>query len=131
MRERYGSQRPSLLLTAVVGTVVVLFLGWVVWAAAGQADQPVRWRTTGYSEPSDTSVVVEFDVFKPAEANVSCVVRALDVSKTEVGRATVPVVSDQPDVHIVYDLSVTSRPTAAEVSECQLDPATSQGATQP
>lgn len=123
LRRRYGSGgRPSIPLIIVLTSSAALFVGWVLWAAVGQADQPVRWSTVGYSDLSDTSVTVSFDVFKPANAEVSCVVSALDVSNTEVGRATVPVTSDLSDVHVVYALLVTSRPTAAEVTACQLTP---------
>ena len=122
LRQRYGAERrPSIVLILVMAGLATIFVGWVLWAALAQADRPVRWRTVGYSDLSDTSVMVKFDVFKPADRSVSCVVRALDVSGTEVGRATVAVTAAQPDVHVVYALPVTRRPTTAEVTDCRLD----------
>ncbi len=112
-------------LILVVAGLALIFVGWVLWAALAQADRPVRWRTVGYTDVTETSVTVEFDVFKPADRGVSCTVRALDVSSTEVGRATVAVTAPQADVHVVYALPVTGRPTAAEVTDCQLDRPTS------
>ena len=126
LRHRYGARgRPSTALILVVVGLAAIFVGWVLWAALAQADRPVRWRTVGYTDVSDNSVTVEFDVFKPADRSVSCTVRALDVRSTEVGRATVAVTAAQADVHVVYALPVTSRPTAAEVTDCQLDRPTS------
>lgn len=122
LRERYGpAHQRSVLLTALIASVAIAFLGWVIWAAAEQAATDVRWRTIGYSAVSDTSITVEFDVFKPAASTATCVIRALDDTSTEVGRAEVPISSAQSDVNVVYALPVTALPTTAEVEACQLD----------
>jgi len=107
-----------ILAVAVTGA---LFVSWVVWAAVQQAQQDVRWRTVGYSDSTDSEVTVEFDVFKPAGSTVTCLVRALDVHSSEVGRAEVPVTSTQSDANIVYRLAVTERPNTAEVVSCRVD----------
>jgi hypothetical protein len=119
LAERYGpARRTPVALLVVVGLLGAAFLGWVVWAALQQADQEVRWRTTGYSDVTDTSVTVEFDVFKAAGDTVVCTVHALDDRSAVVGRAEVPVAGDRADVHVVYALPVTNRPTTAEVTRC-------------
>jgi hypothetical protein len=99
----------------------VLFVGWVIWAGWGQADQQVRWRTVGYVDNAGNSVTVEFEVFKPQDEDVVCIVRALDLNSKEVGRAEVLVSTPQSDVNITYDLQVTERPNTAEVFDCRLD----------
>ena len=49
LKRRYGSRRTrSWPLVAAVAVTAVLFVGWVIWAGWGQADQQVRWRTVGY-----------------------------------------------------------------------------------
>jgi len=108
-------------VTAIALTAV-LFVGWVIWAAWGQADQEVRWRTVGYTVNGNQSVTVEFEVFKPPDEDVVCLVRALDLKSNEVGRADVLVSTPQSDVNITYDLQVTERPNTAEVLDCRLDP---------
>ena len=119
--ERYGpARRTPLKLLVAVGVLVATFLGWVLWAALQQAHQDLRWQTTGYHDVTDTSVTVEFDVFKPPGTAVTCIVQALDVAGVEVGRAEVPVTADQPDVHVVYALPVTARPTAGQVLSCSV-----------
>ena len=67
-----------LAMGLVVALVVLPFLGWVVWAGLLQADQELRWSTTGFRDITDTSVIVEFDVFLPPGSEVTCTVRALD-----------------------------------------------------
>lgn len=120
LHARYGSSRPPLVLAVGAALVVASFLGWVVWAGLGQADRELRWSTTGFDNSSSTSVIVEFDVFLPAGADVVCVVRALDDNGVEVGRADVPVVADGTDVHVVYALPVTARPSSALADSCRL-----------
>jgi SAM-dependent methyltransferase len=74
-----------------------------------------------FPHSTDSSITVEFDVFKPAGSTVTCLVRALDLQSSEVGRAEVPVTSTQPDANVVYRLAVTERPNTAEVASCRLD----------
>lgn len=122
LAQRYGpARRTSPVLIFAVFVSAILFVGWVVWAGFHQADQDVRWRTVGYSNSTDSSITVEFDVFKPAGSTVTCLVRALDLQSSEVGRAEVPVTSTQPDANVVYRLAVTERPNTAEVASCRLD----------
>jgi hypothetical protein len=122
LMRRYGSRRTrSWPLVAAVAVTAVLFVGWVIWAGWGQADQQVRWRTVGYVDTAANSVTVEFEVFKPQDEDVVCIVRALDTNSKEVGRAEVLVSTPQSDVNITYDLQVTERPNTAEVFDCRLD----------
>jgi hypothetical protein len=103
----------------VLGLVVLPFVGWVVWAGLVQADQNLTWSTTGFRDVTDTSVIVEFDVFLPPGSEVLCTVRALDRRGLEVGRAEAPVTSDNADTHVVYALPVTARPSSAFVDSCR------------
>lgn len=119
LQERYGSaHRSPVGLLLAVAVLVLAFLGWVVWAAFQAAHADVRWRTVGYTDVTDTSVTVSFDVFKDAGTPVTCLVRALDEASNEVGRAEVPIDAARSDAHVVYALPVTHRPTAAEVTSC-------------
>lgn len=120
LRARYGASGPSPLLLAALALLAASFVGWVVWAGLGQADRDVRWATTGFSGMTGTSVTVEFDVFKPADAKVVCLVRALDAKGVEVGRANVPVASPEPEVHVNYALPVTARASTALVDLCRI-----------
>lgn len=119
LQARYGNPRLPLALAVALALVVVSFVGWVVWAGLGQADRDLRWSTTRFSDASATSVTVEFDVFKPVGTDVVCVVRALDAKGVEVGRAEVPVEADRSDVHVVYALPVTARPSTALADSCR------------
>jgi hypothetical protein len=102
-----------------VALLAVPFVAWVVWAGLLQGDQDVRWNTTGFRDVTDTSVLVDFDVFLPAGTTVTCTVRALDQRGIEVGRAEVPVRSSTGDTGVVYPLAVTARPSSAFVESCR------------
>jgi len=119
LQERYGAARrtPVGLLAAVV-LLAAAFVGWVVWAALQSADRGVRWQAVAYTDVTDRSITVSFDVFKDAGTSASCLVRAFDRSGVEVGRADVPIDPSRTDVHVVHVLAVTERPTAAEVTSC-------------
>lgn len=120
LQQRYGTPRPRWGLALVAGLVVLPFVGWVVWAGLLQADQDLTWSTTGFSDVTESSVVVEFDVFLPPGSEVTCTVRALDRRGVEVGRAQVPVTSGTSDIHVVYALPVTALPSTAYVDTCRL-----------
>lgn len=119
LQQRYGSGHSRLAMGLVLVLVALPFLGWVVWAGVLQADQELRWTTTGFRDISDTSVIIEFDVYLPPDSEVTCIVRALDSKGVEVGRSEVPVTSVNADTHVVYALSVTARPSSAFVESCR------------
>jgi hypothetical protein len=119
LQQRYGpGRRRPVALLAVLGVVALTFVTWVVWAGLQQSAADVRWQTFGYSDVSDTSVTVEFDVFKDQGQPVTCTVQALDVSGEIVGQARVDLTVDEGDVHLTYALPVTRRPTSALVDSC-------------
>ena len=107
-------------MAIVAALVIVPFLGWVIWAAFEHANQELRWETIGFSDVTDQSVTVNFDVSFPAGSSAECTVRAMDVHGVEVGRAQVPVQSDGTSATVVYALSVTARPSSAFVESCRL-----------
>jgi len=119
LQQRYGpGRRRPVALLVVLAIVAVSFVTWVVWAGLQQAVADVRWQTFGYSDVSDTSVTVEFDVFKQQGQAVTCTVQALNVSGDVVGQARVDLAVDEGDVHVTYALPVTGRPTSAQVESC-------------
>ena len=117
---RYGTDRPPWGVAIVAVLVIVPFLGWVIWAAFAHANQELRWETVGFSDITDQSVTVTFDVFLPSGATAECTVRATDARGVEVGRAQVPVQSDGTSASVVYALPVTARPSSAFVESCRL-----------
>ena len=117
---RYGTDRVPWGVAVVAALVIIPFLGWVIWAAFEHANQELRWETVGFSDISDQSVTVNFNVFLPAGSTADCTVRAMDVRGVEVGRAQVPVHTDGTSATVVYALPVTARPSSAFVESCRL-----------
>jgi hypothetical protein len=119
LRTRYGTRSTGWGVWLAIVIVTVPFVTWVVWAGIVQGDQELRWSTTSFRDATDTSVVVDFDVFAQAGSDVTCTVRALDDRGVEVGRAQVPVRADESSVNVVYALAVTARPSSAFVESCR------------
>lgn len=103
------------------GVLVLAFLGWVVWAGLEHAGQDIRWRTVGFSDISDSSATVSFDVFKDAGTAATCLVRTLDADSVEVGRAEVLVGAAPAQVHVTHTLPVTGRPVTGEIIRCWVE----------
>jgi hypothetical protein len=102
----------------VSALVIVPFIAWVIWAGYEQAHQDLHWQTIGFSDISDESVTLRFEVFLSAGSSAQCTVRALDADGVEVGRAQVPVHSEGTTASVVYALPVTARPSNAFVETC-------------
>jgi hypothetical protein len=119
LRTRYGTRPTGWGVWLAIVIVAVPFVTWVVWAGVVQGDQELRWSTTSFRDATDTSVVVDFDVFAQAGSDVTCTVRALDDRGVEVGRAQVPVRADESSENVVYALAVTARPSSAFVESCR------------
>lgn len=120
LRQRYGParRRPAWLVPVVVA-VSVLFVGWVVWAAAAQQSATsIRWRTVGFQDLTQQSVVVNYDVFKNRDEQVVCVLRAFDTEGRLVGLAQVAVRSPGSDLYQTSRLAVVRPASAAEVQSC-------------
>ncbi len=119
LQRRYGTRQARWGVWLALAIVALPFVGWVVWAGLVQGDQEIRWSTTGFRDTTNTTVVVDFDVFLAAGSEATCTVRALDSRGLEVGRAEVPVRADGSSVSVVYALAVTARPSSAFVDSCR------------
>lgn len=120
LRRRYGTDRSRAGVLVVIALVAIPFLGWVVWAGLQQAHQEIRWQTVGFSDATDESVSINFEVVMSPGSSAECTVRALDVQGVEVGRAQVPVTGQDDTTRVDYDLAVTARPSSAFVDSCRL-----------
>jgi hypothetical protein len=120
LQARYGTDHVRWGVGVVAALVIVPFLAWVVWAGYEQTHQDLHWQTIGFSDVSDESVTLRFQVFLPAEETAQCTVRALDLHGVEVGRAQVPVHAESTSATVVYALPVTARPSSAFVESCRL-----------
>jgi hypothetical protein len=104
----------------VIGTLGCLAaVGVIVWWGIVSTVGSVRPEVTGYEVRSDTSVVVEYDLHRPAGTAVVCRVIALDGGRNRVGTVDDAVPATGPaSVHRVVELRTSVRAVTGVVDSC-------------
>jgi Domain of unknown function (DUF4307) len=104
----------------VVGVVGCLTaVGVIVWWGITSTTGSVRPEVTGYEVTSDTSVVVEYDLHRPADVAVVCRISALDSGHNRVGTVEDAVPAQGPtSVHRVVSLRTSVRAVTGVVDSC-------------
>jgi hypothetical protein len=94
-------------------------VGVIVWWGIVSTVGSVRPEVTGYEVRSDTSVVVEYDLHRPAGTAVVCRVIALDGGRNRVGAVDDAVPATGPaSVHRVVELRTSVRAVTGVVDSC-------------
>jgi hypothetical protein len=94
-------------------------VGVIVWWGIVSTVGSVRPEVTGYEVRSDTSVVVEYDLHRPAGTAVVCRITALDGGRNRVGTVDDAVPATGPaSVHRVVELRTSVRAVTGVVDSC-------------
>jgi hypothetical protein len=109
-------RRRPVALVATMVIVVGLSLVWLVWAAFGNAREP-KVQVLGY-QVDGQSVTVRFEVVKPADTRVECLLRARDASGLEIARQQVMIESGLSRAVVSRRLVGTAVPVTGEVTGC-------------
>jgi hypothetical protein len=121
--ERYGKKRGAASAVRKVGLVVIglLILGGVVgYIGWQQANPTIQGTVTKFVPASDNSVVVTFEVDKPANRNATCTLAAEDVHGTVIGTAAVPIMAGREKNVQDYTLKTTTAVNTVIVQSCSL-----------
>ncbi len=104
----------------VVGIVGCLAaVGVIVWWGIASTAGSVRPEVTAYRVESDTSIVVEYDLHRPAGVAVLCRITALDGGRNRVGTVDDDVPAQGPtSVHRVVSLRTSVRAVTGVVDSC-------------
>ena len=104
----------------VVGVVGVLAaVAVIVWWGLAATVGSVRPEVTGYVVESDSSVVVDYDLARPAGVEVLCRVVALDNGKGRVGAVDDRVPATDPGaVHRQVRVRTSTRAVTGVVESC-------------
>jgi hypothetical protein len=118
---RYGEKRgmstPRKIGLAATGLAI---LGGVAGYIGWQMSHPaIQGTVTGYNATS-TSVVVTFEVDKPADKSATCTLVAEDVHRAVIGSASVPVLAGRAKNVQSYTLKTTSTANTVIVQSCSL-----------
>ncbi|TNY35450.1 DUF4307 domain-containing protein [Thermomonospora catenispora] len=105
---------------AVIGVVVAICaVGWAIIMANAGRSPGIDQQTISYRVIDDSSVEVRWQVAKPADRAVRCVVDALDANFAVVARREVVVPAGRSALSRTDLLTTTRRATAARVKECR------------
>ncbi len=120
--ERYGARRGGMSRARKLslGAVGLVILGGVAGYIGWQLANPSITAVVTAFNPSGTSVVVTFEVDKPADKSASCTLIAEDAHGAVIGSATVPVLSGRAKNVQTYTLQTTSTANTAIVEHCSL-----------
>ena len=120
---RYGASadaaadRKLKAVGAVLGTLLVAFIAWSGFSYV--SGQDVSGEMIKFKVVSDRAVDVHLEVRKETGVDGVCTVRALDVTKGEVGRKDVRFADAGDRVDRVTTVRTTKRATAAELIGCK------------
>ena len=94
-------------------------VGVIVWWGIVTTSGSVRPEVTAYRVESDTSIVVEYDLHRPAGVAVLCRITALDGGRNRVGTVDDRVPAQGPaSVHRVVSLRTSVRAVTGVVDSC-------------
>ena len=123
LQARYGVRRMrpwQRAIAALVGLVVVgsvLYAGWLI------TNPGITFNVLAFRMPSTTQTIVTFDVQRPADRTVVCVVRAQDVNRHDVGYATIKIPPGAAYTQTTYSLATRAIASIVEVLGCGEDSA--------
>ncbi len=104
-------------VVGIVGCLVAV--GVIVWWGIVTTAGSVRPEVTAYRVESDTSIVVEYDLHRPAGVAVLCRITALDGGRNRVGTVEDAVPAQGPSsVHRVVSLRTSVRAVTGVVDSC-------------
>jgi hypothetical protein len=118
---RYGEKRgmstPRKIGLAATGLAILGGVaGYIGWE---QSHPTIQGVVTSFNA-SSTSVVVTFEVDKPADKSATCTLDAEDVHGTVIGSAAVPVLAGRAKNVQSYTLQTTSTANTVIVQSCSL-----------
>ena len=120
MQARYGLDRRPIGRRIGIGVLIVAFLGAMAFVTVGVTRNPVDSRLVAWDDAADR-VDMTIQVKRPADAEATCVLRAQDDSRIDVGYAVVVIPPGEGDVVVDYRLRTLAPAFTAELLGCAID----------
>ena len=121
MRERYGLDRSATGRRIAVLLLAVAFAGVLVFVFLGVTSNPVDARLVTWDDVAPDRVDLTISVKRPADTEVTCVLRAQDENRIDLGYATVVLPPGDGDVLLDYSMRTLAPAYAAELLGCAVD----------
>ena len=121
MIARYGlSPRPAWQRALGISLIAVL-VGLLAFGGWRLANPDITYKVLAFSVQSDSAVSITFEVRRPSDRPVVCVIRAQGGDRTDVGYATVTITPGRAYVQPAYLLRTRATAFIVEVLGCALD----------
>ncbi|MBV9023657.1 MAG: DUF4307 domain-containing protein [Streptomycetaceae bacterium] len=120
---RYGrvdaarTDRRLKLLGAVLGGMLLVFVGWAAWGYLSTNE--ISGQVVTFMVVSDSEVQAHLEVHKPAGTTAVCTLRSQAPDQSEVGRKDVTLAQHDSTVDTRVIIRTTARGTTAELLGCQ------------
>ena len=125
IQQRYGYKKPTLLPRVISILLIGLTVAGMTFYFVSHRSHGVGFRLSAFTVNSDTSVTVSWQIARPANTTVYCVLRAQNDKRVDVGYATVTV--EKPgsvtEVNEIYTMRTESKAVLAEVLGCSVNKA--------
>lgn len=118
MQERYGLTKKPLGRRIAVTLILVAFVGSLVFVTFGLTGNPVQSRLIAWDDVAADRVDMTIQVRRPEADEVTCVLRAQDVNRIDVGYAEVVIPAGEPQLLVDYALRTIAPAYTAELLGC-------------
>jgi hypothetical protein len=121
MQERYGLTRRPVGRRIAVTAIVLAFVGALAFVSVGLTSNPVESRLISWDDVAPDRVDMTIQVRRPATDEVTCVLRAQDQQRIDVGYAVVVIPAGEQQVLLDYALRTIAPAYTAELLGCAVD----------
>ncbi len=121
MRARYGLDRRPLGTWIASAAAIVVFVGALVFVWLNVRGNPIEFRLVAWEVQAPDHVEVTISIDRPADTEVTCVIRAQDANRIDLGYATVAIPPGSPDVLLDYSLRTLAPAFTVELLGCSVE----------
>jgi hypothetical protein len=121
MRARYGLDQRDWPTLAMIGILVAAFLTIIGWIALTSGSSTVQHRLLSWEIISPTQVNISYEVRPPDNRPIYCVLRAQDVTRTDVGYQIIEIPSGSDYVRQTTTLDTLIAAYTVEILGCAID----------
>jgi hypothetical protein len=118
MRQRYGLDRNPWPVRILIAVAVGLFTALLVFFALRLTDQPIEARLLVWQQPQLDRLDITFEVNKPAGLATTCVLRAQDGDRVDVGYSSVELPAPPGYAQQTYRMRVLGPASVVEILAC-------------
>ena len=121
MRARYGLDRRPIGTWIAAVVLVAAFIAALAFVATGVTGNPIEFRLVSWSVVGPDRVDVTISVSRPADSAVTCVLRAQDENRIDLGYVVTELPAGTANELITYPMRTLAPAFAVELLGCSVD----------